>query len=96
MGSAKKSTHSIIATKHGIHDMILELVNTFHLDKFLFSERHTIVFVAACMGIILFNNPSATYIAGKLMWVSHDVITGLLPTISINNTNIMILFIQAI
>lgn len=96
MKSTKKFTHSIIATKYGIHDIILELVNIFHFDKFLFSKRHTIVFVAACMGIILFNNPSATYIAGKLMWVSHDAITRLLPTISINNTNIMILFIQAI
>lgn len=35
----------------------------FHFDKFLFSDKYTLVFIAVCMGIILFNNTSATYIA---------------------------------
>ena len=45
MGSTEKFMHSIITTQYGIHDVILELVNTFHLDKFLFSKRYTIVFI---------------------------------------------------
>lgn len=86
---------NITVAKHGIHDIIAELVSTFNFDKFLFPKKYTMVFIAACMGIILFNNPTAAFIAQKLCRVSHDAITRLLPLISINNTNIMILFIQA-
>lgn len=96
MKSTKNFISDITVAKHGIHDIIEELVKKFNLDKFLFPEKYTLVFVAACMGIILFNNPTATYIAQKLCWVSHDAITRLLPLLSINNTNIMILFFQAI
>lgn len=49
-----------------------------------------------CIGLIVFNNPTATYMAQKLTWLSHDALTRLLPMISINNTNIMIILIQEI
>jgi hypothetical protein len=62
----------------------------------LFPENFTLVFVTFCVGIILFDNPTATFIAQKLCWVSHDAITRLLPLVSINNNNIIILFIQFI
>lgn len=54
------------------------------------------MFVALCVGLILFNNPTATYIAQKLSWVSHDAVMRLLPLLSVNNNNFIILFIQAI
>jgi hypothetical protein len=96
MNTANNCTKSITVAKHGIHDIICELVSKFNFEKFLFPQKQTIAFIALCMGIILFNNPTATYIAEKLSWVSHDAITRLLPMISINSTNIFILFIQAI
>jgi hypothetical protein len=86
----------ISVAKHGIHDIIAELMHKFNFDKFLFPEKFSMVFIAACIGIILFSNPTATYVAKHLCWVSHDAITRLLPLVSINGTNIMILFIQAI
>lgn len=96
MRSSNNCKDSITVAIHGIHDIITELVNTFNFDKFLFPGKYTIVFIATCIGIILFNNPTATFIAQKLCWVSHDAITRLLPMVSINNTNVMVLFIQAI
>jgi len=69
----------------------MDLVYKFGFDKFLFPENRTIVFITFCMGIILFNNPAATHIAQKLVWVSHDSLTRLLPLVSINNNNIIIL-----
>jgi len=76
--------------------MLLELTYKFNFDGLLFSKKSIIVFVALCAGLILFNNPTATYISEKLTWVSHDVITRFLPLISINNNNIIILFIQTL
>lgn len=96
MKSTNNCTDSITVAKHGIHDIIAELVSSFNFDKFLFPSKYTIVFIATCIGIILFNNPTATFIAQKLCWISHDAITRLLPLVSINNTNVMVLFIQAI
>ena len=96
MNTANKCTKDITVAKHGIHDIISELVSKFNFDKFLFPQKQTIAFIALCIGIILFNNPTATYIAEKLSWVSHDAITRLMPMVSINSTNILILFIQAI
>ena len=53
-------------------------------------------FTAYCVGLILFYNPTATYIADRLLWDSHDALIRLLPMVSINNNNITILFIQGI
>jgi hypothetical protein len=86
----------ISVAKHGIHDIIDELVTKFNFDKFLFPGKSKLVFITFCIGIILFNNPTATFIAQKLFWVSHDALTRLLPLVSINNCNIIILFIQGI
>jgi hypothetical protein len=88
--------NNISVNKYGIHDLIMDLVYKFNFDKFLFPQNSTIIFVTFCMGIILFNNPAATHIAQKLVWVSHDSLTRLLPLVSINNNNIIILFIQCI
>lgn len=88
--------NDIKVSKHGIHDMILELTYKFNFHKLLFNGNHTIVFIALCLGLILFDNPTATHIAQKLAWVSHDAITRLLPLISVNNDNIIITFIQGI
>lgn len=96
MKTANNYTHDITVAKHGIHDIITELVYKFNFDKFLFPKNYTMIFIALCMGIILFNNPTATYVAQNLCWVSHDAITRLLPMISINNTNVMIVLIQAL
>lgn len=96
MRSSNNCIDRVTVARHGIHDIIAELVSTFKFNQFLFPGKLTLVFIAACMGIILFNNPTATFIAQKLCWVSHDAITRLLPLVSINHTNIMILFIQAI
>ncbi|MGQ9844541.1 MAG: transposase [Spirochaetota bacterium] len=87
---------NISVSKHGIHDIILELTYKFNFHKLLLHGNLNMVFVALCIGLILFNNPTATHIAQKLGWVSHDAITRLLPLISVNNNNIIILFIQAI
>lgn len=95
MKNSKNFKNDISVSKYGIHDIILELVSNFNFDKFLFPENLTLVFVTFCMGIILFNNPTATFIAEKMFWVSHDSLTRLLPLISINNNNSIILFIQA-
>jgi len=92
----KDFLNDISVSKYGIHDIILELVCKFNFDKFLFPKNLTLVFVTFCMGIILFNNPTATFIAEKLFWVSHDSLTRLLPLVSIDNNNAIILFIQAI
>ena len=54
------------------------------------------MFVAVCTGLILFNKPTATYISEKRNWVSHDAVTRFLRLISINNNNIIILFIQTL
>lgn len=96
MKTTKSCIDSITVAKHGIHDIITELVYKFNLDKFLFSKNCTLAFIAMCVGLIVFNNPTATFIAQKLAWVSHDALTRLLPMFSINNTNIMIVLIQAI
>lgn len=96
MQTAINYNKDISVAKHGIHDIIEELATRFNFDKFLFPKRFTIVFITFCIGIILFNNPTATYIAQKLFWVSHDALTRLLPLVSINNSNIIILFIQSI
>ncbi|WP_175413063.1 transposase [Clostridium sp. AWRP] len=88
--------NNISVNKYGIHDLIMDLVYKFNFDKSLFPQNSTITFVTFCMGIILFNNPAATHIAQKLAWVSHDSLTRLLPLVSINNNNIIILFIQCI
>ena len=87
---------NISVSKHGIHDIILELTYKFNFHKLLLHGNLNMVFVALCIGLILFNNPTATHIAQKLGWVSHDAITRPLPLISVNNNNIIILFIQAI
>ena len=94
MKNTKNCINDIYVSKHGIHDIVLELIYKFNLNELLFPKKSTIVFVALCVGLILFNNPTATFIAEKLNWVSHDAITRLLPLISINNNNIIILFIQ--
>ena len=88
--------NDISVSKHGIHDLLLDLAYKFNFDGLLFSKKYLIVFVALCAGLILFNNPTATYIADKLKWVSHDAITRFLTLISINNNNIIILFIQTL
>jgi hypothetical protein len=88
--------NDIKVSKHGIHDMILELTYKFNFHKLLFNGNHTIVFIALCLGLILFDNPTATHITQKLAWVSHDAITRLLPLISVNSNNIIITFIQGI
>ena len=74
----------------------MDLVSKFGFDKFLFPGNSTIVFISFCMGIILFNNPTTTHIAEKLLWVSHDSLTRLLPIVSINNNNVIVLFVQCI
>lgn len=96
MKTAKVCINRITVAKHGIHDIISELVYKFNFDKILFSKGYTLAFIAMCVGLIVFNNPTATFVAQKLAWVSHDALTRLLPLISINNNNIMIIFIQAI
>ncbi|NSW92697.1 MAG: transposase, partial [Firmicutes bacterium] len=95
MKNTNNFLEDISISKHGIHDMILELTYKLNFNG-LFLGNLTIVFVALCVGLILFNNPTATYIAQKLSWVSHDAIMRLLPLLSINNNNFIILFIQAI
>lgn len=96
MKNGNNFINDVSVSKYGIHDIILELVCKFNFDKFLFPQNLTLVFVTFCMGIILFNNPTATFIAGKLFWVSHDSLTRLMPMVSINTNNSIILFIQAI
>jgi hypothetical protein len=65
-------------------------------ERLLPNSYFTISLAAYCVGLILFHNPTATYIADRLLWVSHDALTRLLPVVSINNNNIIILFIQGI
>jgi len=96
MTTAKAFINRIIVAKHGIHDIISELVYKFNFHKILPNDNNVLAFIAMCVGLILFNNPAATFIAQKLAWVSHDALTRLLPLVSINSTNIMILFIKAI
>ena len=95
MKNTNNYINDISVSKHGIHDMILELTYKLNFNR-LFPGNLTIVFVALCIGLILFNNPTATHIAQKLSWVSHDAIMRLLPLLSVNNNNFIILFIQAI
>jgi hypothetical protein len=89
-------TKSISVAKYGIHDIIGQLTEKFNFDKFLYSPNLSVAFITFCIRIILFDNPTATYVAQKLFWVSHDSITRLLPVISISANNVIILFIQAI
>lgn len=96
MNSGKKFINSISVSKHGIHDIILDLIYKFKFNEILPTQHLIAPLAAFCIGIILFNNATSTYIADKLLWVSHDALTRLLPVISINNNNIIILFIQGI
>jgi hypothetical protein len=96
LGNNKNFFNNVSVNKYGIQDIIMDLVYKFGFDKVLFPENSTIVFLSFCMGIILFNNPTTTHIAEKLLWVSHDSLTRLLPMVSINNNNVIILFIQCI
>lgn len=71
-----------IFVANGIHEIITELLTKFNFDEFLFPKRFTVVFITFCIGIILFNNSKAIYIAQKLFWVSHDaLLTRLLPKV---------------
>lgn len=96
MNSGKNSINKVVVSKHGIHDIILELIYKFKFDQLLPSSFFVTAFAAYCIGAILFSNPTATYIANKLFWISHDALTRLLPIITINNNNIIILFVQGI
>jgi hypothetical protein len=40
MNTANKCTKDITVAKHGIHDIISELVSKFNFDKFLFPQKH--------------------------------------------------------
>ncbi len=75
MKTAKTCINRITVAKHGIHDIISELVYKFNFDEILFSKGYTLAFIAMCVGLIIFNNPTATFIAQKLAWVSHDYLT---------------------
>ncbi|WP_156184590.1 hypothetical protein [Clostridium carboxidivorans] len=44
----------------------------------------------------MFNNLTATYTADKILWVFHEDLICLIPSITTNNNNILILFIQGI
>lgn len=96
LNSGKSFINKIVVSKHGIHDIILELIYKFKFDQLLPSGCLLIPLAAYCIGLIVFHNPTATYIADRLLWVSHDALTRLLPMISTNNNNIVILFIQGI
>jgi len=96
LNSGKNFINEITVSKHGIHDIILDLIYKCKFDQLLPSRYFITALAAYCIGIILFNNPTATYIADKLLWVSHDALIRILPIITINNNNILILFIQGI